>query len=179
MAGYGDVFASKYYQELLYGNKKRQDLFLITNGNLFTEDKFDRLLPCYENIDIYISIDAACEETYNKLRPGGNWSKLMQNLEMLARKKREGKIRFFRIQMVVQGDNYKEIPDFVRMGENLNVSDCYMNNLRQWGHMPPDEFERKNILNPDYTVKDEVKKYMEDSYVISRPEGFVKFDFMK
>ena len=179
LAGYGDVFASKYYQDLLYGDKKRQDLFLITNGNLFTEDKFDRLLPCYENIDIYISIDAACEDTYNKLRPGGNWHKLMQNLEMLARKKREGKIRFFRIQMVVQDDNYKEIPEFVRLGEKLGVSDCYMNNLRQWGHMPTDEFERKNILNSDYTVKDKVKKYMEDSYVTTRPEGFVKFDFMK
>ena len=133
LAGYGDVFASKYYQELLYSNIKRKNLFLLTNGVLLTEEKFNKLIGKYENIEVHISIDAAYEETYRKMRPGGNWDKLQNNLEMLAEKKKEGYINYWSITFVTQTENYKEIPDFVKMGKRLGVSRCYFNNIRQWG----------------------------------------------
>ena len=178
LAGYGDVFASKYYQELLYTDKKRKNLFLITNGVLFTEDKFNPLPEMYEKIKIYISIDAATPETYAKLRPGGDWEKLKKNLSMLSRKKREGLIDSMGIQFVVQMDNYKEIPAFVAWGRRLGVTDVYFNNIRNWG-FPQAVYQRKNILKDDFSVKDEVVAYMEAPEVKESPRGFVIFDFCK
>ncbi|MBR3624632.1 MAG: hypothetical protein IKN43_14935 [Selenomonadaceae bacterium] len=178
LAGYGDVFASKYYQELLYTDKKRKNLFLITNGVLFTEDKFEPLPSMYEKIDIYISIDAATSETYAKMRPGGNWDKLNKNLNMLAEKKRQGLINFFRIQFVVQMGNYKEIPAFVALGKRLGVSDVYFNNIRNWG-FPEEVYQKKNILKDDFSVKEEVLEYMRAKEVVESPKGFVVFDFCK
>lgn len=178
LAGYGDVFASKYYQELLYTDKKRKNLFLITNGVLFTEEKFNPLPEMYEKIRIYISIDAAKPETYAKMRPGGNWEKLNKNLEMLSQKKKLGLIDRFIIQFVVQMDNYKEIPNFVALGKRLGVTYVYFNNIRNWG-FPDEVFQKKNILNDDYSVKEEVLPYIHSKEVEEAPEGFVIFDFVK
>ncbi|MCR5235995.1 MAG: radical SAM protein [Lachnospiraceae bacterium] len=178
LAGMGDVIASPFYQRLLYADKKRQKLFLITNGVLLTEDKFDPLPKIYDYIELYISIDAATKETYNKLRPGGNWEKLMDNLEMLAEKNRQGLLKRFRLQFVVQMDNYKEIPDFVRMGQRLGVSDCYFNSIRNWG-FPEEEYEKKNILNPDLSIKPEVLEYLNCKEIVEAPKGFVVIDFVK
>ena len=178
LAGYGDVFASEYYQKMLYSDKQRQNLFLITNGNLFTEQKFDPLPQIYQYMTVYISVDAACEETYNKLRPGGNWDKLMSNLRMLSQKKSEGKIDVLTLNYVIQQENYKEVPDFIRLATELKVDHIYFNCIRQWNHMTSEEYAKKSILNEDYSIKDEVKPFIFSEEYNEAPEGFIILDFL-
>lgn len=98
---------------------------------------------------------------------------------MISRKKDEGLVRFFRIQMVVQNDNYREIPGFVKLGMELDVSSVYFSNIRQWGHMSDDEFARATIMDKDYKIKDEVKTFIDDQIVKNAPNGLITFDFMK
>lgn len=56
------------------------DISLITNGRLLTYEMSQRLIEAGLT-RLMISVDAASAATYEKVRPGGSWSVLLQNLE--------------------------------------------------------------------------------------------------
>lgn len=56
------------------------DIIMTTNGVLFTEEKIKSVIDAGVT-RILFSIDAATEETYNKVRPGGNFKKVIWALK--------------------------------------------------------------------------------------------------
>jgi MoaA/NifB/PqqE/SkfB family radical SAM enzyme len=78
---YGDPFVCKDMPERIRYAKERglTDVVLNTNGVLMTKE---RALPLIEaGLDaIYVGIDAATEDTYNKIRVGGDFQAVMQNV---------------------------------------------------------------------------------------------------
>lgn len=70
-----------------------------------------------------MSVDATTRETYEKIRKGGNWETLVRNLHFLGTQRRAGAIPGFEINMTVMRDNYREVYDFVRFGEEFSC-DC-------------------------------------------------------
>ncbi len=91
LAGQGEVFYSDAYDKILKSLKPAETIRIMTNGTLFTKDKWELIYPKFKIIHIAVSIDAAHKETYTKLRHG-NFDDLMKNLDMLGRLKRRGKI---------------------------------------------------------------------------------------
>ena len=63
----------------LYAKKKNAKIGLITNGSIFTVAKLEKLISAQIDV-IEFSVDAADEDTYNKVRPGLSWSKLNENV---------------------------------------------------------------------------------------------------
>ena len=61
-------------------------LNLQTNGDLFDLKHWEDIANVHncKVINCIISLDASCEETYNIHRVGGNWIKLLNNLEFEA-----------------------------------------------------------------------------------------------
>ena len=61
---------SKIYLDMIFNSKitKRESIEIHTNGTLLDREKLDKLISIYKSIYIYVSIDAATEETYKKLR---------------------------------------------------------------------------------------------------------------
>lgn len=59
------------------------DLSLITNGQLLTPDLSRRLVGAGLT-RLMISVDAASEEVYRRVRPGGDWGRLIDNIEAFA-----------------------------------------------------------------------------------------------
>lgn len=83
---------------------------LNTNLVAFNEKRLKEL--CVSGLDVLIiSIDGATKETYEKIRVGAKWSKLVSNLKYLNSIKRRPKIR---IQMVYQDENKHEVKLFKR-----------------------------------------------------------------
>ena len=70
IAGQGEVMYSKIYLDMIFNSKitKRESIEIHTNGTLLDKEKLDKLISIYNSIYIYVSIDAATEETYKKLR---------------------------------------------------------------------------------------------------------------
>lgn len=60
------------------------EVFMTTNGVLFTEDKVRRVIEAGVT-HILFSIDAATEETYDKVRLGGDYGKVLKAIEMVVR----------------------------------------------------------------------------------------------
>lgn len=120
----GEPFASRKETTLI---KKIAETYpevrfqIHTNGILGTE-KLLTDLNILNKIDIMtVSIHSATEDTYNKIVKGGNYKKVKENLKLYSQMKKNGLIKFFRIIFVVFSENYKDMPIFANMAEELDA----------------------------------------------------------
>ena len=151
VTGSGDPFASRLFFDFL----RRLDLnrnpnivvTLQTNGVLFDEPHWRRLgnIHACKHIDAYISLDAGCEATYRQTRRGGNWTKLMRNLDFIAGLRDSGVLKCVRLDMVVQDNNFRDIPDFIGIARQHDFH-CELMPIVNWGTFDDEEFARKNIF---------------------------------
>ena len=108
----GDPFASQVYRHFMAQTPERENIkySILTNGLMFKE--FHTRVPnVIDNLqELGVSIDGASKETYEKLRLGGKWDKINENLECMAEQKAKRGFRFI-LHFVVQKDNYHEMED--------------------------------------------------------------------
>jgi len=136
------------------------DQWLHTNGLMLFEKN------CIKLIDnglkkINISVDAFKEETYKKLRVGGNLDKLIKNIHTFLKIKKEKKASYLRVRisMVEQEENFNEKRDFFNYwskqeGVNLiTFQKC-------------EDFKRFERPDPD---KDLSEKELEEKYKNEKP----------
>jgi radical SAM protein with 4Fe4S-binding SPASM domain len=102
------------YWQILYAKRKGlTDVVLNSNGNLLNEEACLGLIE--SGLDaIYIGIDAFKSETYEKLRVGGNYNRVVANVNNLLRLKKELgvlKLEVF-VQFVEMDANQSEVKDF-------------------------------------------------------------------
>ena len=149
LAGQGEVFYSDNYKKILESLKKTDKIKILSNGVLFTEEKWNLLYPRFSEIHVAISIDAYNKDTYIKLRHG-NYDELMKNLNMLSNHRKEGKIKELWFNFVVQRDNMYEMIDFVKFAKEHNVDKLQFTKLNDWGTMSLDEYNDKCLIINDY-----------------------------
>ena len=80
ISGGGEPLLHPKAVELMeYSKKKKAKVGLITNGSLFTDESLSRLIGA--GIDmIEFSVDAGDRITYEKVRPGLDWKRLLENV---------------------------------------------------------------------------------------------------
>lgn len=153
ISGGGEAFASKHYRSILAALNRTEYpdlyLYLITNGQLTTAERWRQFPDLLEMIDILsVSVDAARAETYERLRHPGKWPSLMKNLELIAEMRRSGSIRRFQINFVVQQENYREIPEFVELGTRLGVDSIWLQRLTNYGAYVEGAFAKADVTSP-------------------------------
>lgn len=173
LAGNGEVFVSESYQYILNNMKKLHHNGLIwdivSNGNLMTKDRLDCILAIgEENTRVSVSVDAANEETYQMIRRGGNWKKLMENLKYVGLQREKGKLAIFRLNFVVQSKNVREMGEFVELARRLNANEIWFTDIKNWGTYSNEEFERISIRNENGEIKTEYRKYFENPILKSK-----------
>lgn len=165
----GDPFASLVYRRLFFRTKYLHNLrySVLTNGLLIkkTSDKFSHV---FCNLDkIGISIDATNPVTYEKIRKGAKFKKLLENLEHLA------KIKMFDIEFhfVVQRDNFMEMEEFINFAKKFRADRVYFNKITDWNVMT--DFNKHAVWqsshpqNPQYKkIIEKIKKEYDKSFVI-------------
>lgn len=55
----------------------------MTNGILFSKHYWELLKERYQQVNLSISIDAATEDTYQKVRGGKGWNRLVKTWSIL------------------------------------------------------------------------------------------------
>jgi MoaA/NifB/PqqE/SkfB family radical SAM enzyme len=169
VTGSGDPFASFIYKDLLATLESDKyphlRIHLMTNGQLFTDEtwqKWHKIHDCIKSVQI--SIDAASETTYHILRRGGDYQKLLSNLEFIKNLKNKGYLEFVGLAFVVQALNYKEMKNFVYLCKDFSFDQVIFSTIRNWGTFSPEEFsfhavhlnshpEHRDFLN---TLKDAI-----------------------
>jgi sulfatase maturation enzyme AslB (radical SAM superfamily) len=122
-SGGGDPFYSTPMREFLQDIDKEkfpslEEVVLHTNGILFTPKVWEKMKNIHPNATmVEISIDAATKDTYeNKTRLGGKWDVLMENLKFIST---IPTINMIMLDFVVQKANFREMEDFVLMGQRI------------------------------------------------------------
>ncbi len=149
----GDPFASHVYRHFMEHTPKSPMVkySILTNGLMF-KDFHQRIPHIIENLtELGVSIDGATKETYEKLRLGGKWDNINRNLECMAELKKKHNFRFV-LHMVVQKDNWQEIPAMVQLGRQLGTDKIFFNKIQDWNTgqdinevLPPDNEEYNRI----------------------------------
>ena len=125
LSGVGEALASAHSRKLI---KKISEKFpkvkfsLISNGILCDKENLEELGIIDKLLSITISLHAVKQKTYEKLVIGGNYKKVMKNLEFLSELKRTGKLDKFILNFVVNAYNYKEMAPYIKMAEKLGAT---------------------------------------------------------
>ena len=160
----GETFLSNSYKKILSeGPLKGKNVVIMTNGTLFTPKVWSNLEGKCEHLAFLVSIDASTKETYEKLRRGGNFERLMENMDFLSRLRREGKVERVKVIMVVQNANYREIPDFIRWAKEKGFDGVNLSGIRNWGTYRDDFFwQNVSMFGQNGQMKPELKAVLED-----------------
>lgn len=164
IASQGETFFSNVYRKMLFSSKvtRRDSIIIHTNGTLLTKSNLDKLCSKYKNIEIMISVDATCEETYKKIRCGGNFKQLMKNLENLSIARKEGRVKKVNLLFVIQRANYKEMIDYVKLVKRLGFDHADFSKIQNWSTFTDEEFENISMFTSDDKPKEEIKKILSD-----------------
>ncbi|MCW5906335.1 MAG: SPASM domain-containing protein [Chitinophagales bacterium] len=162
LTGVGDPFISKVFRPFLFdfnSNKypRIKTIHFHTNGLLFTPEMYGKMKGIHHlRISTDISIDAASEEVYNKVRPPGNWNTLMENLQFI---KQLDNLVLLGISMVVQQDNYRQMPDFIKLAESLargkRATFVEFKRIRHDPHLTAEQYQLMGIDEMDEQHKKE------------------------
>jgi len=146
----GEPFISQPYLDIMdhIANKNKPNIknIIQTNGS-FLKKKSDLITKLLPNIsEMRISFDAATPETYAKTRVNGNWETLIENViwikDLIDKTSAETKIS---ADYVVQLANYEEIPDFVKLCNELGIKHIEWQKMWNWGTWNQDEFDKQNV----------------------------------
>jgi len=147
VAGNGDPFYSKYYREIIFEKYEGEMLQLQTNGLLFTEENWSKLRGRFKTLALDVSIDAMHEDTYHYLRRGGNFTRLMANMELAGQLRKSGEISRLRITFVVQASNFREMESFIDYGFRLGVDIVHFSPISNWTMQTEEEYTKINLLD--------------------------------
>ncbi|HEX3045066.1 MAG TPA: radical SAM protein, partial [Bacillota bacterium] len=163
---HGETFFNPYTRKFLQSLDAKRfpslQIQLLTNGTMFTPELWESISHNhYESI--YVSIDAASKDTYERIRHNGNWDILRRNLDLISELRGRNIFKDFRISFIVMRSNYKEMKDFVELGITLGCDQIIFQKIS--GLAEPEE----NItFNKDKKVLAEIAALLADP-VFSRP----------
>jgi MoaA/NifB/PqqE/SkfB family radical SAM enzyme len=124
---------------------------LMTNGTRITTDKTaERLARCLSSMEV--SIDAATKETYERIRIGSKWEKLLSNFERLNRfrdRYPESERTHLSLCFVMMQSNVHELPAFVELGRKLGAD-----RVAAWHVIPVTPDGKKESLQYDKEKSD-------------------------
>ncbi len=144
VAGQGEVFFSKNYRDLL-PQIQTNEIHILSNGILFNRDNWALLADRFKTVHAEISLDAATSTTYQKLR-GGDFAKVLQNLQFISDLRQAGKINQLQLNFVVQRTNYREMAEFIELGKQFHADGIYFLHLNNWDTFDAATYARQCLI---------------------------------
>lgn len=165
LTGIGEPFLNPdLFKIVKYAKEKNAMVKLDTNGTLLNQENIRKILKTKIDI-ISISIDGTDKSSYEKIRVGANFDAVKNNIKALVRERKKIKsptsIHMF---FVLQMDNIKKLPNFIRLGEELGVD--YMA-----GSFVVPLGKNKNIKNEIFSYKD-VKRIIKQTQELAKKVKF-------
>jgi MoaA/NifB/PqqE/SkfB family radical SAM enzyme len=133
-------------------------VILHTNGLLLDEIRWNQLGDTRPLISqINVSFDAASQYTY-KINRGGSWSKLLDNMKFAASLKRKLVLYF-----VVQANNYREFPEFVRIANSLGATSAEILGLENWLTYSKEDYAVRAVHAKTHPLNDDFREVLKEA----------------
>ncbi len=173
--GMGEPLLNKAFFEMVrYARRKGIYTVSVTNGSLLDEANCRKMID--SGLDsVLISVDGAAKETYEHLRPGGNFDLLCRNVQRLTRLRTHRNPRVG-LWTVCMKENQQELPDIVRLGNELGVDGVgFQYNLSFWGK---NEFQERlsNQPLPQGRIAEQVSHAIQTARALQMPLDVFKGD---
>jgi len=114
---------------------RTRDLWVETSSNitLLTEDRIRKVLASGMS-QLYLAMDGVTSATYERVRVGANYDKVLRNVERLLELKREtgSRLRIV-LQIIGMNETREEVAEFVRRWTRPEVDQVNVKHLDTWG----------------------------------------------
>ena len=129
----GDPFASHVYRHFMEHTPRRDNIkYSILTNALMIKESYTAIPHIIANLNnLGVSIDGASRKTYERLRLGGKWEKILEALECVSQLKQEHGF-VFDLHMVVQQDNWREMPMMLDLADTHDADKVYFNRIQDW-----------------------------------------------
>lgn len=114
------------FKMIKYLKDREISVRLTTNGSILNEKNSERLIDL--NVDIInISLDAATQETYDKVRDKKSLEKVKENILLLQdlKKSKNSEVPILRTSFVIQKDNFREMKQFIDFAKSLGIRNIF------------------------------------------------------
>ncbi|HEX8142061.1 MAG TPA: hypothetical protein VF553_05655 [Pyrinomonadaceae bacterium] len=190
LTAWGDPFASRHYRSILEALREPEfdgvKLYLLTNGLGLTPKVWEAMPHLAEKIvELRVSVDAATKETYEDVRRPGRWEVIRENLTVMGEMSRAGTFRrnrfaggmqsvssdllldiedpvSFLLAFVVQSANFREMPAFVKLAEEVGADAVVFQKYYSFGHEGAAVFSSKDVVSPSHPEHEELKAILQD-----------------
>lgn len=156
----GDPFASLIYRYFIKNSSQLSNVrYTIQTNGLLLKKMFQKNKTLFDQLDVLnVSIDGATKKTYEKLRRGGQFDGILDNLKFIADVKKDHSFAF-RLHYVVQAQNYQEMPYMIKLAEEVNADRLYFNKITDWNTYT--NFHEEDISNTNHPEYSSYKKTMQ------------------
>ena len=129
----GDPFASLIYRRFMRISQHLPHLsYSIQTNGLLCKQMYPRVRSMFEKLrTLNVSIDGASQHTYESLRRGGSWQKIMDNLRFIKELKQVHQFEF-KLHMVVQKSNWHEMLKMCELGDSVDADQVVLNRIEDW-----------------------------------------------
>lgn len=149
--GWGEPLLNAHlggFFDMIIAHKPR--VFVLTNGLLLKDNMIERFVKgglAFLNF----SFDGVTAETYNKIRRGSDFNKVLSNIKKVVEVKRREKkdTPYLRMVFVGMAQNIKELPRFVELAAELGMDEAKMVYMIAYGEDMKEEalFYHKELTN--------------------------------
>lgn len=151
----GEVFASRsmlsFLEQFPLDRYPKLELFLQSNG-LMIKNRWHRINHLANNIyRLSITADSHRADTYEKLRRGGKFDKLVENLDFVKELRKQYSFEFS-LRMVIQKDNVDELEDFYHFAMQYDCTEVEYMRLLDWKTYPRSTFKQLDVLDPQHEL---------------------------
>lgn len=190
LTAWGDPFASRHYRSILEALREPEfdgvNLYLLTNGLGLTPNVWTTMPHLAEKIvELGVSVDAATKETYENVRRPGRWEVIRENLTVIGEMSKAGRFlrnRFaggmqsmrsdlfldgkdpisFALGFVVQSANFREMPAFVRLSEEVGADAVMFQRYYSFGHEDAAVYSAKDVASLAHPEHEELQAILRE-----------------
>ncbi len=122
-----------FFRMLRYAKRRGISTWTVTNCNRHTPEVAQQLTSVGLK-RIWVSIDGARPESYERVRKGASFERTIANLERLVRLRGSSRTPGLTVAMVALEDNYREMSDLVRLCARIGVNEIIIQGRpTDWG----------------------------------------------
>lgn len=140
LVGIGESFMNKDLWSIIRLAKSRGvQIGTTSNGTFLTDRLLNEILE--SGLDwLNFSIDGATKETYERLRPGAEFEKVLANIRRVVTALNGRSRPKLAIWFLCNSENLYELPDMVQLVRSLGIDSLNTQGVHYWGH--PDWHEK-------------------------------------
>jgi len=154
----GDPFASLVYRYFLKHCPRKDNIsFSIQTNGLLLKKMFNKNKWLFEQLKtLGLSIDGCTKDTYEKLRRGGNFDILCDNLKFINEIKKQYQFKLV-YHFVVQKNNYQEMLSYIDFAKSNGADQIWFNRIVDWKTYKV--FRDQDVIDVNHSEHQNYKKY--------------------